>query len=451
MQPLNHWEDGNPVPVSSSSRGAGRTGLAPVASPPADGLFMAPAPLVQKSLSMYAPAGFNPDTGEVSTRRTRAGQAREGLEKSGVFKNAVREPLAPISITGAKTSTLETVADTSAFIDYVGVTFHGANALDCALSTFGPGLDWVKMEHGGYKYTNCFRRGEISVYHGGEYNHAGEKRQHDTVFVVAAGKGCRQLEGEGIVTAFGSLDDEGVNPWRVLLKTLLMYGCTFPRLDVAIDDREGLLNLDTIEAALDAGDCCTRARKYLPHRPKSTADGKKLGDAITIGSRNSMMFVRIYNKHLEQIVRGEIAEDAPETHWLRCELESHNEKATKLALAIVQYGMQAVSAALWAVIDFKDPDDFEADKKNRWRRKTVGWWERFIEVSAKLRLALSPKLRTVEKVVKWLNTAVAPSLALIDCLPNADELWNALIQSGGERLRGPHFAMLRLHAAGGFV
>lgn len=485
MPSNNHWEDGSAhLPSGVGDTTHRRAGLAPVGGASAADRVLAPslssgvavpsvapknwvewekwgkgqagepAPVkpVQGALSIVPPVGVDGDTGEVSTPRRMARRVSEKAKENGVFKNTAPEPrCAPLSITGAQTSKCD---ETAAFLDYMGVTFPGPDALQCAMDTFGPGLDWVPLDRGGYKYAKSIRRGEVSIYFGGEYNHNGEMRPHDTAFVVAAGKGCRQLEAEGVISACGSLDPD-ISPWRVFFKMLLGYGCKFPRLDVAIDDREGLLSLDVIEASLNAGDCSTRAKTFRRWPERSTSDGSLLGDAITVGNRSSMMFVRIYNKHLEQIVKGEIpppVEDAAPVHWLRCELESHNEKATKLAQAIVQYGMAAVSAALWSVIDFKDPDDQEKDKGNKWRRKTVSWWQTFIDAAAKLRLTLDPKIRTVDNVVKWLNSAVAPSLALIECLPEAEKIFSALLQSGGERLRASHIAMLRANAErGGFI
>lgn len=442
----NHWEDGNILP--SQTGGMHLAGLAPAGASPLDGLFLLPvvgaSAAVQPRLSIIPSANVNAETGEISKISRWGRSATSAAIERGVFKNAAQEPLAPHSITGAKNSKHET----GAFIDWISCIFRGEGALEKACVVFGAGQEWTPLERGGYKYDNSLRRGDVTIYHGGQFYNQGVMQAHNTVLVVASGKGCRQLEEEGLISGFGS-EDTTKNPWRLFLADLLALGCTFPRLDVAIDDRDGLLNLDTIEQNLDADLCCMRAQQYERRRPKKAGHGIT-GDTITIGNRQSLMFVRIYNKHKEQIVLGELPPDAPEEPWIRCELEAHNEKATKLAGAIVQFGMQSVAAVLWSTIDFKSSDGDE-EKHNRRRRETADWWKTFIDVTAKLNLKLAPKVRTLEKVYKWVASQVAPSLALLDCLPNGHDILSAIIQAGGERLRAPHFAMLKTAKTGGLI
>lgn len=369
-------------------------------------------------------------TGEVSTStedlRKRAGEAYRKAHLSPPTSNtgAITEKSAKRSPKGPE--------EVIPLVDWATVTFKGADALTLAKLHFGATLDseWVVMDRGGYGYAHSLKRGQVTIYHGGNVN-------PDAVSVVVSGQGCRQLEEEGLIGGPDVLL-RGVSPWEAFLDELVRDGATFARLDVALDDRSGLLSITGMEEAFKSGDCSTRFRD-MRAEVGYTSDGVTTGHTLYFGSRQSLMFVRVYHKGLEQIARGR-AEGEPED-WVRCELQARDERADALAQQIVTHGMRSVASVLWSYLDFKTPESREQFtlSSDKYKRETVSWWKTFINRVEKSRLGVLPKIVDVEKMKQWVRRQVAPTLHVI---VNASALgWDfisSLVLEGGERLKSHH-------------
>ncbi len=213
----------------------------------------------------------------------------------------------------------------SVLVDYLRCSFLATlDALERAKVMFGPSLEWVEVERGRWFYARSLRRGHVSIFYDGNGG---------VVTVDVTGQGCRQLEAEGVLEV--PCEENGFRGgWRGFLGDLQDLGCTFPRVDFALDDTEGRLNLETIEATWKAGNCATRFQKMRPVTEYSRA-GDLVGHTLNFGSRTSQMFVRIYNKHLERLAKGQ---EVPHAHWTRAEIEAHDRGADALVKKFVEQG-----------------------------------------------------------------------------------------------------------------
>jgi phage replication initiation protein len=348
---------------------------------------------------------------------------------NGIYRNPAAKPL--LSNTGAKTEKPQE-AKARALVDYLGCTFKGEDALERAKLWFGQ--DWAEGK-GGYYYKTSLRRGDVTIYH----EHMTEDGA-GTVFVLCRGKGCRQLEEEGLVSAV--FPEENMTPWQGFLRELLQSGASFSRVDVAIDEYDGRLCLDTMHEYVQNGDCSTRFKEYDPRRPLNPVDGSVRGHTLYWGHRSSNMFVRMYRKDLEQIQKGVPVAEVP-AGWVRVELQANDKKAEALVLEIIARGVSSVVEILWCALDFKDPAHKLKLATDRYKRRTASWWMEWLEASHKLRLSVDPSLRSIEKTIAWVARAVAPALHVIAHARSAGMgVLYALIESGGERLRETHVAML---------
>ena len=71
------------------------------------------------------------------------------------------------------------------------------------------------------------------------------------------------------------------------------------RLDLALDDFDGVLNLNTILYHLDKEKVVTRWRGYREIKGNQSikvSDRSEVGKTVTVGSRKSSSFLRIYDK-----------------------------------------------------------------------------------------------------------------------------------------------------------
>lgn len=269
----------------------------------------------------------------------------------------------------------------STLVDYVGVTFP----LDVTLikvKEFIGGDGWIERPRGGMYYKNCAARGHIRVYYNG--------REDMGVHVVLSGQACRQLEGEG-----------RVKDWPFFFGRLLVLGCEFSRIDLAIDDRDGLLDLKKIWQHWKAGEMVSRYRKARQVEEVESRGCKESGHTIYFGSGHAETLVRFYDKALEQMVEGP---------WIRCELQCRDDKAQALAQVLERSGtLSTIGSVLKQLVDFKEVG--QDSNKSRW--KTVSWWTDFIRRVKKCPLTVEPHVRSVEDAAQWLLKAVAPTLAMV--------------------------------------
>lgn len=221
-------------------------------------------------------------------------------------------------------------------------------------------------------------------------------------------------------------------------------GASVSRLDFALDDYEGLLDLNEIERALDAGEVQTRWKDLDPReKRKIGAGGVGSGKTIYIGSRSSETFARFYDKNKEQAAKNPDFEPLP--HWVRFEIEVKKRRAQRLfseLVSLIKAGSEDLEGLLAGfvrgLLDFKQPSA-EDTNKSRWL--TVGWWDLFLSFSAKVRLTLPKGIDTVEKVKRWVLRSLAPMLAVVS---SVDTMWlDEVISSGQNRWSLRHRKLLQ--------
>lgn len=317
-------------------------------------------------------------------------------------------------------------------VDWLAVSFHEDSdlepALDRAFRLFGGDYDWSVQDRGGHGYECSARRGNVTVYWGGAYTRG-------TVYVVATGQGCRQLEAERIVP----LEGDG---WRTFLRRAVEWGGRARRLDVALDDVAGHLDLALIASSLADGDCVTRAKKWDPRSPRRIGSGTaSLGDTVYLGQRSSKAMVRFYDKRSEVLQKHKkVSPDMLPAHWVRAELQLNGEHAELGVAAYLDRGVDALVESFRGVVDFTDPAARSDSRRSR--RPLASWWEAFVRGVDRVRLWSAPKLPTMESTFVALENQFGPALAILVAMPRGVERLAGIIQSGGERIGRRHLAML---------
>jgi phage replication initiation protein len=300
-----------------------------------------------------------------------------------------------------------TSASESALIDWFACTFPPGFSLEGVLTFFGARQEWSDADQGGGGYLYCKMRGDVKVFYGG--------REDMGVHVVATGKGCRQLEAEGLV-------EEG---WQGVVGWLLELRANITRIDFAADDRNGLLSLDKVQGAIDAGQVVSRFKQSRTMEAKLLKDGTSKGRTIYFGSSMSEMAVRMYDKAKEQLLGEDV-------HWIRVEVQARKGRAQALAGAFVQGGFVAVVGVLRGYLDFRE----SSSDSNRSRWRSCDWWLSFLGWASKLKLGIAPLIRTLEKSYSWIQKQVAPTLAMLAlAVPDWPKTFGFLLSNGVARLR----------------
>jgi len=307
-------------------------------------------------------------------------------------------------------------------IDWVTATFHHVTVDEVKLLL---NLEEQLWEEGGrfrqHGYLTSESIGGITLSSGSD--HEGMKH---TVNVVVSGNGCRFLE-------------EHIKSWPELFQSFYL-SCeehsrklNFTRIDLAIDDRreadELTMAIDWLHDKIVSGECKTRIKNVAFKNGRKIRqpgeEEEKNEELLTLGSRSSETYIRIYNKRLEQLSKlRQAPKDKQEEmrrlipdRWDRLEIEIKGDKANQvgrmvaddldmshLALGILNNNLELVDRTYLKNGALK--------KKRSW--VTNPKWKAFIGEVEKIKLVTEPKNLNLEQKILYIEKAHGKTLAMID-------------------------------------
>lgn len=238
------------------------------------------------------------------------------------------------------------------------------------------------------------------------YNGSDRMRKH----IILSGKGVRAYEVK--------------QPAENLIKMLTHEDVGFTRIDLAYDIKDGTIKFTELLQYLNNNSIVTRFKKYKYIVEKEiNEDGQQtLGESIYFGSRNSNIFIRIYDKAKQLELAGE---------WIRIEIVYKDDHANALALYIAQGKKnlgQLFSETLNNYLRFVEPTN--DSNKRRW--KTAEFWTKILESSKRLKLSFKGTEVDPAKTEDWFKTKVAPSLAFLNIIWGGDMQKVESIVTGAE-------------------
>lgn len=317
-------------------------------------------------------------------------------------------------------------------IDWLSITFfdHPNGPVDFSglmLILGWQNVPWEFLERGYRGYKQAARCGHVSVAWDG-----------------AAGMGIhfdfssKGLDEFGAAGYFG--EREAV--WDFLRKAYDYGPVKISRLDVAWDDFSGWIDIEEVVRKLEAREFTARWQKWEIRQPKKLASGEILGRTIYVGSRQSGMFLRIYDKRLQV---GDVAVALQVPHWVRVELEAHDEQATLLLAQMFSRGsFQPAAEVLNYHLCFREV----GTDPNRSRWAVSGWWAHVLDTIERTNLGLGRVPQTVERAVVWLAKQVSGTLEFVRRYmmmygaETGSDYMEVLARLGGRRLKPWHVGML---------
>lgn len=269
-------------------------------------------------------------------------------------------------------------------------------------------------------YLNCYQYNCISLY----VSEGKEANGKEGFSVSMSGKGCRYFEN--LTKGFS---------WVGFFEKLLTlpefgYKLSVSRLDLAVDDKDGLLNLSDILTASSNFEFVSSSRR---HKPLREYDGKNLiSQGYTYGTRGGRTFVRIYDKALEQKTQG---------HWVRFEVETKYEPAMRLINAMVVTGSKFgdfFAGYINSILRFVDFDD-----SNITRCSLKGWWSKFVGTVKRYSLRIQPyKGNSLDKMVNHLYHYMSANITTVISAVGLASFVEHVIESGAQRLKKKHMDVL---------
>ncbi|WP_033193658.1 MobT family relaxase [Amphibacillus jilinensis] len=219
------------------------------------------------------------------------------------------------------------------------------------------------------------------------------------------GKGCRQFENFLLAQQ---------RTWFDFFMEVFRVGGVFKRIDLAINDKTGILDISFLTQKCRNEECVTVFRNFKSYRSGELVhaeDKPDMGHTLYIGSLKSDVYFSIYEKDYEQYVKyGTSIEDTDVKN--RFEIRLKNDRAYHAIVDLMTYedaGKTAFSI-INRYIRFVDKDE----KKRRSSWKMNADWQRFLDlgVNRKISLTTKPEPYTFDKTLRWLAHQVAPTWKL---------------------------------------
>ena len=217
------------------------------------------------------------------------------------------------------------------------------------------------------------------------------------------GKGCRQMESYLLAQH---------RSWYDFLMDALIEGGVMKRLDLAINDMAGILDIPELTEKCNHEECISVFRSFKSYRSgelvrSNEQDRYGMGNTLYIGSLKSEVYFCIYEKDYEQYAKYDIAiEDTKIKN--RFEIRLKNERAYYAVRDLLTYH-DAERTAFDIINRYIRFADKEVEKRrSEW--KTNEKWAYFIGSDrGRLKLTTKPEPYTLTRTLNWISRQVAPT------------------------------------------
>jgi phage replication initiation protein len=221
----------------------------------------------------------------------------------------------------------------------------------------------------------------------------------------------RELNGIHIDLSAKALSSQGKDVCEII-SYAIEHGGKFSRIDIALDDYDGFLDLDMIYDKIESGEVRTRLDSYR-RMVSGSLKRKIFGDTIYIGSPASETMVRIYNKG---------AQTETDDHWIRLEFQLRGSVAN-------EYCNPDPKLHDGEIKTYKDRDFCKTafyylrfiDRKYNGKNKPIHkqywnaseFWVDFLRTGEGEKIGIPNYKLGLEDVREWIGTQVSGALALM--------------------------------------
>ena len=284
--------------------------------------------------------------------------------------------------------------------DYVRIRFPTTdvqqvveNILQLKLSYF------LHEDYGFYSYSEHYALGDIFILCSHELDKG--------VLVELKGRGCRQFESYLLAQQ---------RSWYEFFMDVLVAGGVMKRLDLAINDRAGILDIPDLTAKCNREECVSLFRSFKSYASgelvkHNEQDKAGMGHTLYIGSLKSEVYFCCYEKNYEQYAKlGIPTSEAPIKN--RFEIRLKDERAYYAVRELLTH-YDAEQTAFSIINHYIRFVDREPEKrKTDW--KLNDRWAWFIgKDRPPVKLTTDPEPYTLERTLGWISRQVAPTLKML--------------------------------------
>ena len=258
---------------------------------------------------------------------------------------------------------------------------------------------FLHEDHAFYGYKEQYILGDISVMTSPE--------EKNGILIELKGRGCRQIE---------MYLQAQKREWTDFFHDIQNMGGIFKRIDIAINDRFGILDVGRLKEKCKKGECTSYFRGIGTNEEgrfhKQREDNRmEMGETLYIGSKKSEIYFCIYEKDYEQYIRQGVSMAEADVKN-RFEIRLKNDRAKSAIEDYLEHGDIGKTAfgIIHHYIRFLEPGK---GTKQNW--KLDGDWQLFIGLEQrKIKLTMKPEPYTIEKTYNWINKQVMPSLKMLE-------------------------------------
>lgn len=256
------------------------------------------------------------------------------------------------------------------------------------------------------------------------------------VLLELKGQGCREFEG--ILLAHNQT-------WFDFFRKCYEAKAIFKRIDLAVNDRVGMLNIPELIVKCQHNECVSVMRRFQGLNSGAMTDDGINGEGATlyIGSMKSDIYFCVYEKAAEQIFRyGE--EFADTSIKNRFEIRLKNDRATVAIEDLLSY--RNVERTAFGIITryvrFVDPG--KGEERSNW--PTNQTWAAFCgKGRPPLRLTLKPEPFDLRKTRGWIKKQVAPMLKVLLKIDGYEGNNQTMTMIKSAELQQKHLKLLEQH------
>lgn len=332
---------------------------------------------------------------------TSVGITREYLNKieNGkiIVKNEIKEKL----IESMKR--LNPDSPLTMMIDYIRIRFPTTDVKHVVNDILKLKLEYmIHEDYGFYSYSEHYVIGNIFVLVSQDIEKG--------VLIELKGQGCRQFE-KFLLAQHRS--------WYDFILDALIDGGVMKRLDLAINDMVGMLDIKELTDKCNNEECISVFRSFKSYRSGELVRKHEkigMGNTLYIGSLKSEVYFCIYEKDYEQYIKLDIPVYEVKIKN-RFEIRLKNERAYHAAVDLLanRDAERTAFSIINRYIRFVDRDDKIG--RSEWRINES--WNYFIgEGREKLKLTTDPEPYNINKTLNWISRQVAPTLKAIKRIDN---------------------------------
>ncbi len=290
--------------------------------------------------------------------------------------------------------------------DYVRIRFPTSDVQRVIESILRVDIDYMLHEDFAfYGYQEHYRFGDIVV-----------MTSYDDmkgILLELKGKGCRQFENFLLAQH---------RSWYDFFRICREEKAVFKRVDLAINDKVGILDIPELARKCKQEECISVFRSFKNYRSGELVHSNEKpnrGNTLYLGSLKSEIYFCIYEKDYEQYVKNNIPiEEAVVKN--RFEIRLKNERASHAIDDLLTHNNveQTTFDIINRYLRFVDKD--KTKRRSDW--KTNEKWLWFIGSNrGALRLTTQPEPYTFEKTLNWLRRQVAPTLKVAQLLDSLNQ------------------------------